>query len=160
MEILWKLKIPSKVKIFIWRALHGILPLKCILVNRHIGTSGECPICRSGPEDIRHLLFQCPVALDLWGALGLDGIIGEAIHEDRAGSVILEILLRRQDNLFQCMDNIGLKETLTIACWYLWWLRRRRTHDETVPPVNKCRTSILAMAANFAKLAKPAVSNF
>jgi hypothetical protein len=36
-KVLWKLKIPSKIKIFIWRALHGILPLKCILANRHIG---------------------------------------------------------------------------------------------------------------------------
>jgi hypothetical protein len=39
-KTLWKLKIPSKVKIFIWRALHGILPLKCILANRHIPTPG------------------------------------------------------------------------------------------------------------------------
>ena len=42
---LWKLQIPHKVQIFGWRALHGILPLKCILANRYIGTSGECPIC-------------------------------------------------------------------------------------------------------------------
>jgi hypothetical protein len=56
-KTLWQLKIQSKVKIFIWRALHGIIPLKCILANRHIGTTSECPICRSGPEDVRHLLF-------------------------------------------------------------------------------------------------------
>jgi hypothetical protein len=47
-RILWKLKIPSKVKIFIWRALHGIFPLKSILANRHIGTSGTCPVCNQG----------------------------------------------------------------------------------------------------------------
>jgi hypothetical protein len=44
-KILWCLKLPSKVKIFIWHSLHGIVPLKCILANRHIGTSGACPIC-------------------------------------------------------------------------------------------------------------------
>jgi hypothetical protein len=54
-SILWKLQIPSKVKIFMWRALHGILPLKSILANRHIGTTGECPVCHQGAEDIRHL---------------------------------------------------------------------------------------------------------
>jgi hypothetical protein len=37
---LWKLKIPGKVKIFIWRAMHGIIPVKSILANRHVGTSG------------------------------------------------------------------------------------------------------------------------
>jgi hypothetical protein len=56
-KTLWKIVVPSKIKILIWRALHGILPLKCILANRHIGTSSECPICGQGPEDIRHLLF-------------------------------------------------------------------------------------------------------
>jgi hypothetical protein len=42
---LWKLKILGKVKIFLWRTLHGILPLKCILANRHSGESAEYPIC-------------------------------------------------------------------------------------------------------------------
>jgi hypothetical protein len=30
-QIIWKLKVPNKVKIFIWRAMHGIVPLKAIL---------------------------------------------------------------------------------------------------------------------------------
>jgi hypothetical protein len=42
---LWKLNVPVKIKIFIWRTLHGIIPLKCILANRHIGDSAACPIC-------------------------------------------------------------------------------------------------------------------
>jgi hypothetical protein len=33
---IWQLKLPGKIKIFTWHALHGILPLKLILVNRHI----------------------------------------------------------------------------------------------------------------------------
>jgi hypothetical protein len=32
----WKVKIPSKVKKFVWRVLHGILPLKSILCNCHL----------------------------------------------------------------------------------------------------------------------------
>jgi hypothetical protein len=63
---LWQLKLPGKIKIFIWRSLHGIILSKCILANRHIGTSGECPICNLHAEDTRHLLFTCPVAVDMW----------------------------------------------------------------------------------------------
>jgi hypothetical protein len=85
---IWKLKIPSKIKIFIWRALHGILPLKSILVNRHIGTSGECPICQLGPEDIQHLLFLCPVASDIWQALGVSNLIQSALVTDRSSSTV------------------------------------------------------------------------
>jgi hypothetical protein len=77
-KILWRMKIPSKVKIFMWRALHGILPLKSILYNRHIGTTGGCPICNQGPEDISHLLFQCETARELWNNLGIADLISEA----------------------------------------------------------------------------------
>ena len=49
-KILWKLKIPSKIKILCWRALHGIIPLKSILVNRHIG---EERVSRYVPRDRR-----------------------------------------------------------------------------------------------------------
>jgi hypothetical protein len=44
-EILWKLKVPSKVKINIWRALHGTIPGMSILANKHIPVSGQCPVC-------------------------------------------------------------------------------------------------------------------
>jgi hypothetical protein len=36
---LWQLKIPSKINIFAWRSLHGLIPLKSILANRYVGTS-------------------------------------------------------------------------------------------------------------------------
>jgi hypothetical protein len=84
-KVLWKLKIPSKCKIFVWRALHGIVPLRSILVNRHIGQSGECPVCHLGPEDVRHLLFQCATARELWRELGILNVINEAINIDLSG---------------------------------------------------------------------------
>jgi hypothetical protein len=77
-----------------WYALHGILPLKSILVNRHIGTSGQCPVCNLWPEDVLHMLFQCQPASELWKSLGLDTIIADAMQSERSGSVVLEELLR------------------------------------------------------------------
>ena len=47
-DILWKLQIPSKVKIFAWRALHGIVPGMSILANRHIKVQPQCPVCKQG----------------------------------------------------------------------------------------------------------------
>jgi ribonuclease HI len=148
------MKIPSKSKIFLWRALHGILPLKCVLANRHVGTEGGCPICNSGPEDVLHLLFTCPVAMDLWAVLGLSQVIQEGIQTDLSGSAVLEFLLTNQETPYHNLD-VGLKEVIGISCWYLWWMRRRRTHGEDVPSVNNCKLSILSMVANFAKVSKP-----
>jgi ribonuclease HI len=147
----WKLKIPSKIKIFFWRALHGILPLKCIMANRHVGTSSECPICHQGPEDILHLLFQCSAAREVWVALGIHSMIDEAIMVDRSGSAVLEEILCRNPTLMPGFNDIGLKEVVVITSWYIWWVRRRRTRNEDVAPIFKRKMSILAIASNSAK---------
>jgi ribonuclease HI len=151
---LWMLHIPSKIKIFVWRSLHGILPLKCILANRHIGTSGECPICHHGPEDISHLLFKCHTAQELWRSLGLHAIIEHAIQNERSGSVALEILLRAEPKGLHGFNSVMVKETIAITCWYLWWIRRQQTRGESVPPIFRCKMSILAIAANSSKETK------
>jgi hypothetical protein len=155
-KILWRMKIPSKVKIFMWRALHGILPLQSILYNHHIGTTCGCPICNQGPEDISHLLFQCETARDLWNNLGIADLIIEAKQVDRAGSSVLEELLRRQDNTLVGFSEIGLNEMISVSCWYLWWIRRRKTHNEVVPPIYRCKMSILSITANALKASKSA----
>lgn len=33
---LWKLSVPSKVQIFLWKALHGAVPGRAVLAARHI----------------------------------------------------------------------------------------------------------------------------
>ena len=55
----------------------------------------------------------------------------------------------------QGFDSMHRKELIAISCWYLWWMRRCRTHDEPVPPMGRCKISILTMAANFVKASKP-----
>jgi hypothetical protein len=145
------MQIPGKVENFIWRALHGILPLKSIMVNRHVGTSGQCPICNLDAEDVLHLLFKCPTAQALWDSIGIPGIIEDALFVDRSGLTVLEFLLLKKDNDIPGFSSVGLKETIIVGCWYLWWIHRRLTHNETVPPMNHCRMSVLTITANAAK---------
>jgi hypothetical protein len=68
---LWKLNIPSKIKIFGWRALHGMIPCLGILVNRDISTNSGRPVCLVGCEDIKHTLFTCLRAKEIWEKLHL-----------------------------------------------------------------------------------------
>src|ERR1041385_2399388 len=65
-SIIWKLFCPAKVKIFIWRTLHGTLPCRVTLANRHLKVSPQCPGCSNGPEDTKHLSFQCQKAKVVW----------------------------------------------------------------------------------------------
>jgi hypothetical protein len=92
------------------------------LANRHIGTSGQCPICMQGPEDIKNLLFQCDTASKIWMSLELSEAINDAMISDRAGSTILEHLLR-SDGSMPRFNSIGVREVIRTTRWYLWWIR-------------------------------------
>jgi hypothetical protein len=98
---------------------------------------------------------NAPFATYMWSSLGLHEIIDEAARVDRAGSAVLEALLRCQSNHLQGFDELGLKEVISTTCWYLWWIRRRQTHNEDVPPLVQCKMSILAIVSNATKTSKP-----
>jgi hypothetical protein len=74
-------------------------------------------------------------------------VVEDALLCDRAGSAVIEHILCKDEQKYHNLD-LGLKETMMVACWYIWWMRRRRTHDEEVPPVNRCMISILSITSN------------
>ena len=76
---LWSLKLPSKVKIFLWRCLHNAVPCRCVLANRHIVNSSQCPVCRIQSEDVAHALLKCGRDTEIWTALGLHEMIGRRL---------------------------------------------------------------------------------
>jgi hypothetical protein len=114
-EVCWKLSVPAKVKIFTWRALHGIIPCMCVLANKHIGGSGQCPVCEWGAEDVAHMMFKCDRSKEVWKALGIYPIIEKAANEDRSGSVVLEILLRSKHPTSPMLGGLGMKEIIATA---------------------------------------------
>jgi hypothetical protein len=148
-DIVWKLRVPAKVKIFIWRSLHGLVPGMAILANRHIKVSPQCPICLKGAEDIRHLMFTCDRAKDVWKALGLDHVINQALSLDRSGSVVLEEILRDKRKKSPVLGQLGLQETVAVAAWYIWWQRCEGVKGEKVAPVATTAFSIQALTLNF-----------
>ena len=67
-EELWKLRIPSKVAVFVWRLLRDRLPTKVNLCRRHVEINDlQCPFCRSMEEDATHLFFHCSKITPIWG---------------------------------------------------------------------------------------------
>ncbi|KAJ8768599.1 hypothetical protein K2173_022721 [Erythroxylum novogranatense] len=60
---------PPKLKNFMWRAMRGILPTCCKLVQRHLNISVDCDHCGEA-KDIDHALLFCEEAQLLgvrWG---------------------------------------------------------------------------------------------
>lgn len=40
------MRVPSKVKIFVWRSFHESIPTMVNLWNHHVPVYGNCPICK------------------------------------------------------------------------------------------------------------------
>ena len=64
---MWKLHIPPKVRNFIWRACSNILPTSTNLCRRRIPVASTCTICQQQEETVAHVLWECPLARNVWG---------------------------------------------------------------------------------------------
>ena len=60
MKIIWRLKLPPKVKNMIWHAFANCLPAAMLLHSRNVDISADCPICHQGQETILHSPVTCP----------------------------------------------------------------------------------------------------
>ncbi|KAL5555957.1 hypothetical protein UlMin_038193 [Ulmus minor] len=55
----WKLHIPPKIKIFIWKAYHDWIPTGANLANHGVPTSTICLLCNNALETTVHSLWDC-----------------------------------------------------------------------------------------------------
>ncbi|KAK2662222.1 hypothetical protein Ddye_000796 [Dipteronia dyeriana] len=58
-KFLWWLNVPSKVKLFIWRACHNWIPSLVNLAKRGVGGDVLCPVCYRQAETSLHALWTC-----------------------------------------------------------------------------------------------------
>ncbi|KAM6543446.1 hypothetical protein CsatB_007893 [Cannabis sativa] len=65
-QYFWGLKLPSKIRIFAWRAYHDALPTAATLQHRHISSTPQCPLCQIHLETINHAFFWCNRARQVW----------------------------------------------------------------------------------------------
>jgi hypothetical protein len=65
------MKVPNPVKIFIWRACQNILPTNDNLQKKGIPLDPLCLFCKKEVETMKHILWNCPSAADVWGACGM-----------------------------------------------------------------------------------------
>ncbi|KAI9180260.1 hypothetical protein LWI28_002923 [Acer negundo] len=60
-KALWKLSIPVKIKLFMWRACNNFLPTNLCLANRKVPVNPICPLCKCSEELTLHALRACRI---------------------------------------------------------------------------------------------------
>jgi hypothetical protein len=68
----------------------------------------------SSCEDIKHLLFTCTRAKEIWDCLDLSNILDIVTGVDRSGSVVVEEIITIGGRV-PSLDNIGFVEIVLIA---------------------------------------------
>ena len=66
--VAWKLKVPLKIKIFLWYLNKGVILTKDNLIKRKWKGDAKCCFCNCD-ETIRHLFFECHLAKCVWQAI-------------------------------------------------------------------------------------------
>lgn len=64
-NLIWGLRIPPKVRHFLWRACKDFLPIRVNLCRRRIGIEDCCPrSCEDKQESTLHVLVFLPICCD------------------------------------------------------------------------------------------------
>ncbi|KAL5789780.1 hypothetical protein ACOSQ2_004668 [Xanthoceras sorbifolium] len=58
-KTIWRVNLPSKIKLFLWKACRGWLPTFQVLQRRHMQVPVCCPCCGLTCETIQHSLWFC-----------------------------------------------------------------------------------------------------
>lgn len=112
---IWNLKIPPKVKNFVWGAASECLPTKYHLQMKKVNVNILSPTCNSGVKTIKHILMDCPFARAFWQNMGITNEVnGSHLFKEWLG----QMLNRRSK------DDTRM---VLMLCWGLW-----RSRNEVV----------------------------
>ncbi|KAK1384947.1 hypothetical protein POM88_022682 [Heracleum sosnowskyi] len=144
-KFIWKLKIPPKVQIFMWKLHHGMLPVKALMQSRMRNSLANQNCCRCpDTETVLHLFWQCPFAFDIWKWLfewwGLPSF--------RIGSDIPTMW-----DFYRCFrDRITQevwKTTLGACVWTIWLERNQGVFNNTFASLKNISFLIIHRSAQW-----------
>ena len=110
---LWQMHIPNKIKVFGWRACHGILPTRDNLLRKHVVENNICELCKRTSVTELHTLWNYSVAQDVWaGSM-------RKLHKSKGG----------QCDFLHLVEELMLKlsreelDLFFVQAWLIWTQR-------------------------------------
>jgi hypothetical protein len=126
--LIWNLRIPQRVKIFLWRVVRGCLPTRDRLQRKGIQCTDLCPHCETTFENEWHLFIGCDSAKKVWMEAGLWDMIQE--HVDNATgfeNLCFSILAAAQE---------PIKSDIVMVLWCVWKRRNEKIWEEVEKPAS------------------------
>ncbi|XP_075659072.1 uncharacterized protein LOC142628932 [Castanea sativa] len=121
-KVLWKLKVPTKIKVFGWRACCNILSTRINLTRKRIKEDNRCEACKTEPKTEVHALWNYGVAQDIWADC----------------SIRLQKCCGGHDDVLQLMEDLITRlsteelELFIVQAWFIWHQRNSLTQGKQV----------------------------
>lgn len=120
---IWKLKIPQKLKNFLWLTQHDRILSNKLRCERHLADEATCLRCRDNSESTLHILRDCPKAKAIWNNFSNDSYKNANANLD-----IPELLSL---NLFELRDRtfngIDWPVMFAVIIWQIWKDRNKES---------------------------------
>jgi hypothetical protein len=120
---IWKLKIPLKVKVFMWYLYKGVILTKDNLARRQWQGDKKCCFCYSN-ETIQHLLFDCHYAKFIWRIVHVSFNL-------KPPTSVHNLFISWLEGLNKKMKSQILVGASAI-CWALWLTRNEVVFDKII----------------------------
>ena len=117
---LWSVKVPSKIRVFLWRLAKHSIPTGDVRHRRNMAQTSNCSIC-GGQDSWKHSLLECNMARCVW-ALQCDELvdfISQAQDDNARGWIHEAIAGLAHDKLVR----------LVVTLWAIWHARRKAIHE-------------------------------
>jgi ribonuclease HI len=119
---LWRTKVPSKIRVFLWRLSHQSLPTGNVLHRRHMSDISSCSLCHATNDSWRHSLLQCNMAASTWALV--DNDLVEHLLSNNCGNA--------KEWLFFLLETLSHEDFVraTVTLWAIWTARRKAIHEQ------------------------------
>ncbi|KAH1073287.1 hypothetical protein J1N35_025615 [Gossypium stocksii] len=114
---LWKLNLPPKIRIAIWRFSYEYIPAANNLYNRRVAPSPLCPSCGVVLETFMHTILMCGPAKDFWRSLNVDW---SNVNDNMDFCIWLNGVFKK---------GLDFSEIAATTAWSLWQARNKRVME-------------------------------
>ncbi|KAK3221602.1 hypothetical protein Dsin_008627 [Dipteronia sinensis] len=116
---LWRINVPNKIKLFIWKACNDWLPTRANLAMKGIPADPTCVLCYRSHETTKHELWGCAKLKEIQSICGfLQGLSWKDC-------------LNFKDFFFSYAHSIQCEDLalLSVLFWRILFLRNQQIHD-------------------------------
>ena len=118
---------PSKVRMFLWRACLNCLPTRDKLHQRRMNVDTRCELCLQQTVTVHHIIWECPFAQNVWALF--------SGRTQKCSNVASDFFL-----LFRQMQRKLSQQELekwAVTAWVIWTARNKFyfQHYQTHPKV-------------------------